>query len=367
MDPRLWLGSTFAMRCGWIRQARRMVEQDQIPPAYQQTVANLSSAYFLGSLLTRHMTRIRAGFSPVELLIAITDWCPHSCQYCYNRSGAGERKASYINLDKLDALLDEVKRAFGIRFAIITGGEPFPYVLELASRRPDFVFFTYTSGNINARMCKEMVQLGNIVPALTIVDTNPDVHDRIRGQDSLRRVMTAKDLLQTFHLPWGWSLTSSQANYHQIVEGNLLEKLAAHGPHFIRAMPWMPVGRSDVNQVLSPEQMASVGNQIRKAKQRGIEVFDYITAPVGYPCLAGGRRSFFLASDGKDGLRMSPCVFMEGEISVPLSFQPDGTSSLIETLKTHPWFARARQLAGKHQCIIHANRDNWAQLIRQDN
>ncbi|NQV13321.1 MAG: radical SAM protein [Parcubacteria group bacterium] len=364
MDWGYMLGSTFKTRCGWIWEIDRRVRAGQLPPAYQRTVVNLSAAYFFWGLLSRHLIRVRKSFSPVELLVSITDWCPHQCRYCYNRSGQGECKATYINLDRLNVILDEVKKAFGIRFAVITGGEPFPYVLKLAQRRPDFTFFVYTSGNISERACQEMVKLGNIIPALTIVDVNPEVHDYIRGSGSFQRIMTARTRLQSHQLPWGWSLTSSRINFQQLVKGGLLDKLASYQPYFIRAMPWMPVGRSDEDQVLSLAEMAQVGSNIREAQQRGIVVFDYITAPVGYPCLAGGRRSFFVAPDGKGGLRISPCVFMEGEVSVPITFRVDGSSTLLETLQNNPWFVSARDLAGRHQCIIHANRSDWPQLVR---
>jgi MoaA/NifB/PqqE/SkfB family radical SAM enzyme len=300
------------------------------------------------------------------MLIAITDWCPHHCKYCYNRSGVGERKTRFIDLDKLNVILNEMRDTFRMRFAVITGGEPFPYVLELAKRRRDFTFFTYTSGNIEPWMCREMVKLGNVVPALTIIDTNPEVHDSIRGRGNFSEVMQARRYLQEHRLPWGWSLTSSQINYEQIVSGKLLEELAALEPFLIRAMPWMPVGRADQDLVLSLEQMREVGKKIREAQQRGIRVFDYITAPVGYPCLAGGRRSFFLAPGENDfTLRVSPCVFMEDEISVSIYFREDGSSTLIDILRFDPWFANARMLAGQHQCIIHENRSNWIELIKQ--
>lgn len=364
MDIKFLLGRTFLMRCSWIRRVTSLVNQGAIPTSYNRTVANLTAAYFLRSMLARHLVRARYGFSPVEVLVSITDWCPHHCTYCYNKSGREEKKADFINLNKLDTVLQEVRRAFGIRFAIITGGEPFPYVLELAARRPDFVFFTYTSGNIDQGTCQEMVKLGNIIPAITIVDTNPTVHSSIRGPGSYGRVMGARDLFRSHQLPWGWSLTSSRKNYEQIVEGKLLEKLASLDPYFIRAMPWMPVGRSDESLVLSLEEMARVGAKIKEARKRGLVVFDYISAPVGYPCLAGGRRSFFLAPDSKDGLRISPCVFMEGEVSVPIDFDENG-STLLQVLRTNPWFVNARALAGKHQCIIHENRGNWRELVCQ--
>jgi len=270
MDIGYLLGSTFIMRCSWIQQVRRMVRAGQLPQAYQRTVANLSTAYFLGGLLSRHWTRLQNGFSPVELLIAITDWCPHHCRYCYNRSGRGECKATYIDLGKLEVMLNEVKAAFGIRFAVITGGEPFPFVLELAQRRPDFTFFVYTSGHISERTCREMTRLGNIIPALTVVDVDSDVHDHIRGQGNFQQVMAARARLRAHRLPWGWSLTSSRVNFQQLVEGDLLGKLAAYQPYFIRAMPWMPVGRADEGLVLSLEEMSRVGQMIREARARGV-------------------------------------------------------------------------------------------------
>ena len=364
MDLGYIFGSTFRMRYTWINEVGRRVQAGQLPPAYQRTVRNLGAAYFLAGLLSRHWIRLRNTFSPVEMLIAITDWCPHQCRYCYNRSGKSGCKNTFINLDRLNVVLDEMKKTFGIRFAVITGGEPFPYVLKLARRRPDFTFFTYTSGHISQRTCQEMVELGNIIPALTIVDVDPAIHNYIRGEGSFQRIMTAREQLQAHQLPWGWSLTSSRINFQQLTEGGLLEKLAAYSPYFIRAMPWMPVGNSEANQVLSLAEMARVGQKIREAQQQGVIVFDYITAPVGYPCLAGGRRSFFLAPDGKDGLRASPCVFMEEHISVPISFNSDGSSTLLEMLRCDPWFKNARVLAGRHQCIIHENRNDWRQLVR---
>lgn len=361
MKPSLVFGSTLFQRCGWVRQIHQLIRSGRLPGSYQITLENISRAYLFSGLIARHKLRLFQGFAPFVIQAAITDWCPNQCRYCYNQSGLKGAKATHMNLPRLNIILDEVQSAYGIRFAVITGGEPFPRILKL--ERPDFVFFVYTSGHITDTDCRELLQRGNIIPVLTIVDTNSQVHDHIRGKGNFDSVMAARELLLRHRLPFGWSITASRANFEQIVSQNLLGQLNGLGANFIRSIPCMPVGRMGEELSLSATQRAQVERAVRLARAAGIEVFDYI-GDSPYTCPAGADRLFSILPHGSDGIRVSPCIFMQEEISVPLVFHENGQSSLLSVLRKNPLFQQTRQLARHSECLILENPESWVALIK---
>lgn len=295
-------------------------------------------------------------------MIAITDQCPNNCLKCYNRRPGGVAPKQYhLDLKRLDVVLADLE-PYQIRFVVVTGGEPFAdgQVLEFARRHPELTMMVYTRGAFTETDCVKMRNLGTIIPALTIVDLNERIHDADRGTGSFQQVMMARQLLELGQIPFGASLTVSRVNYQAIVYDRLLDRLAEQFP-FVRCMPYMPAGDGPDWLWVSPKEMQAVRFQIRQLAQRGYPVFDYVTAPVGYPCLAGGKRSFFIGPLGPHGVEVSPCVFMRTTVAVPLRF-PRGHSDVRQVLNGAPCFVAARKLTRRYQCIIQDRRD-WPTLF----
>lgn len=363
MKVGFFLGETVALRHTWISQLALGVASQRLAPAYQRAVDNLRAGYNWRQTARRHAKRLRHGFAPVEVVIAVTDRCSRQCLKCYNRpSGDVTPEQYHLDLDRLDAVLADLV-PYRVRFVVVTGGEPFAdgRVLEFAWRHPELTMLVYTSGSFSEADCVKVRDLGTIIPALTIVDLNERIHDADRGSGSFQRVMEAKDLLELGQIPFGASLTVSRVNYRSIVYGRLLDRLAARFP-FIRCMPYMPAGDGPDWLWVSPKEMQAVRFRIRQLAQRGYPVFDYVTAPVGYPCLAGGKRSFFIGPQGPQGVEVSPCVFMRTAVAVPLRFHR-GHSDVRRVLNGAPCFVAARKLTRRYQCIIQDRPRDWPSVF----
>lgn len=367
MKVGFFLGETVALRHTWISHLALGVASQRLAPAYQRAVDNLRAGYNWRQTGRRHAQRLHHGFAPVEMVIAVTDQCPNACLKCYNRRPGGvASRQHHLDLDRLDIVLDDLA-SYRIRFVVVTGGEPFVdgRVLKFARRHPELTMLVYTSGGFTEADCVAMKELGTIIPALTVVDLKERVHDADRGAGSFQRMMETRQLLEYAQLPYGASLTVSRANYDAIVYDHLLDRLSRLFP-FIRCMPYMPAGGGPDWLWAGLSEMRAVRFRIRQLAQRGYPVFDYVTAPVGYPCLAGGKRSFFIGPYGEHGVEVSPCVFMRTAVAVPLQFRW-GCSDVRRVLNEAPCFVAARALTRRYQCIIQDRPRDWPTLFSQPN
>jgi MoaA/NifB/PqqE/SkfB family radical SAM enzyme len=319
-------------------------------------VYNLVATYHPGSLLKRARKRSELGFAPEGFVVSVTDWCNLNCNICY--PDAIKDGSVFIDLDKLDIVIQEMKREFGIRFVTLTGGEPLSHLREIAQRWPDVTFYTYTNATLLTReYCRDLQALGNVVLAVTIVGKKA-IHDYIRGAVNYEKVMAAIDLLREFSLMWGFALTESRINYQEILEGTLLDELLIFNPLFFRLIPFQPVGRGANEWALSLEEFKRLAVVIGKKQKKYKHVIfhDYINLQsLGLPCMAGGARSFYLT----EKLEVCPCVFMD--LFTPINFS-GRHSNLMEILINHHHFRNARDLAAKHPCIILHN-PNWREDI----
>ncbi|MFH1292327.1 MAG: radical SAM protein [bacterium] len=325
--------------------------------ALRRGATNLMATYSEEALQMRMGTRQEWGFAPEGYVVSVTNGCNLDCKYCYYSVGSGGQP-TYIDMDKLHIILEEMKQKFGIRFVTLTGGETTLCLHEIARRNPDITFYAYTNGiKLTAEYCQELESLGNVIIALTVIG-DKIVHDSIRGDGNYNKVMRAVENLRRSQLIWGFSLTESRANYHQIVDGRLLDELMAFEPYYFRMIPFMPAGREGDCLALTWDEFDRIAEVIREKKTAGALIHDYINDPTsGLPCLAGESKSFLITEE----FRLCPCVFMD-TFTDPLQFV-DGQSNLTDVLRTHRYFQNAREQADQHpRCIILDN-PHWRRDI----
>lgn len=327
--------------------------------ALQRGIQNLFETYSPDVLRKRAEIRSRWGFAPEGFNVSVTNACNLHCRYCYyGAESLAEDVIVHIDLDRLGIVFGEMKDQFGIRFVILTGGETTFRLREIAERYPDITFFAYTNGKLlTADFCRDLENFGNVIIALTIVGQQA-THDTIRPGNYVE-VMDAVENLRHSRLVWGFSLTESRVNYNEIVEADLLDFFLQFEPFFFRMIPFMPVGREQKDWALTLEEYAQIAAIIQDKRQRnGVLIHDYINDPtVGIGCMAGGVKNFLIT----ERFELSPCVFMD-TLTPPLEFK-DESSNLVEVLREHPYFTRARDLAARFpRCIILQN-SNWREKI----
>jgi MoaA/NifB/PqqE/SkfB family radical SAM enzyme len=318
-------------------------------------IINALKTFSQASICKRDSFSEKYGFAPQGYVLTITDKCNLCCKYCYSNSGANETSA--IQDYDIDIIINEMKNIFGIYFVTISGGEPFPDILDIARRHGDITFFVYTNGTmIDERVAKDIKSIGNIIPSISLIGKR-EYHDKIRGINNYNRVINTINILNRLDIIWGASITASNVNIDSILHENLINDIVSVGAHFIRMIPFIPVGRqySEI-KTISDKESKILGDVIKKLRDNnGIIIHDYIDDnSTGISCMAGGRRYFHITSK----TNISPCVFMD--IGKPVRInRTEKSTNITDILINDPIFINTRRLQDNcNGCIILKN-NNW--------
>lgn len=151
---------------------------------------------------------------PTFLTISPTKKCNLKCIGCYAASSPSTE--STLNWTLLNRIIEDAYSNMGMRFFVISGGEPLLYksenrtILDLAERWSDCFFLMYTNGTlINENIASRMADLGNITPAISIEGYESETEER-RGKGVYQRIIKAKDNLISNGVPFGLSVTATK-------------------------------------------------------------------------------------------------------------------------------------------------------------
>jgi MoaA/NifB/PqqE/SkfB family radical SAM enzyme len=293
-----------------------------ISPAYYRKLADIMVKNIViegGDVQTQQEFKALHGRRPPGFLtISPTKSCNLKCKGCYaSSSGLAHEKLSW---EVFDRLLTEARDIFGIRFIVISGGEPFTYkddgkdLLDMVAKHDDMFFMAYTNSLlIDDEKAERMAKLGNFVPAISIEGWREKTDER-RGQGVFDGILASIDRLQKHGIPFGISLTATKENCEELFSDDFmdyffLEKGAVIGWVF----HYMPIGRSFTLDLMpTPQQrqwMWQRSWQLIKGKKIFLADFwNHGTLVDG--CLASGRSSgggyLYINWDGK----VMPCVFV---------------------------------------------------------
>jgi MoaA/NifB/PqqE/SkfB family radical SAM enzyme len=252
---------------------------------------------------------------PGLMVISPTRTCNLRCTGCYASAGpSGER----MDWDVFNRIVTEAKKLWGMRFFVISGGEPFTYrshgkgLLDMVSEHPDCFFMCYTNGTlINQPLAGRIAQAGNLTPAIS-VEGFERLTEKRRGPGVFKKVLDAMDHLRHAGVPFGVSLTATRENAEEILSDAFIdfffeERQAVYGWLF----QYMPIGKAyTLDLLVTPQQRLRMWRRtwhlIRKRKIMLADFWNCGTTSEGCIAACAPVGYFYIDWNGK----IMPCVFV---------------------------------------------------------
>jgi len=283
---------------------------------------------------------------PSLLVISPTKTCNLHCNDCYASSGSG---AEHLEWDVFDRIITEGKELWGVRFFVISGGEPLLYrsqgksLLDAVMKHSDCFFQMYTNGTlIDEQMAECIADAGNLIPAISVEGFEVRTDGR-RGAGVFQRVLKAMANLRQVGVPFAISLTATRNNAQEILSDKFInfffnEQQAVFGWLF----QYMPIGRSyTLDLLVTPEQRLWMWRRtwqiIRERKIMLADFWNCGTAANG--CIAAGRSGGYLYIDWSG--KVMPCAFVPySPANIHEIYQRGGT---IDDIYELPYLQAIRQ------------------------
>lgn len=252
---------------------------------------------------------------PGFLVISPAKACNLRCPDCYAASGANPEK---LSAQEFRRIIREAKGLWGIRFFVISGGEPFLWrdgktgLLEVIGENPDCLFMAYTNGTlIDDRNADRLAELANLTPAISLEGFEKET-DRRRGKGTYKRALEAMARLREMGVPFGISLTATSENYRLLLSDPFLEEFfVRQGATYGWIFQYMPIGRrADMSLMLSPEERLWMWRRGWEViREKGYFLMDFWNqGTVSGGCISGGRHTGYLYIDWNGDVY--PCVFV---------------------------------------------------------
>jgi len=297
-----------------------LLNQRLARPVIRSVARNLVSGIMIGGGQQSPISRFHGMFGtypPGFLTLSPGKMCNLHCKGCYANAGVDSEKLDWHTFDRI---IYEAKTLWGIRFLVISGGEPLAYssegkgILDAAEKHPDVFFLMYTNGTlINESVAKRLSELGNVTPAISVEGWRERTDER-RGAGVYDKVLKGMEILRHAGVPFGISLTATRHNVEEIFSDEFInfffkEQGALYGWLF----HYMPIGRSFTLDLMpSPEQRVWMWKRVWEIiDQRKIFLADFWNhATLSDGCLAAGRSNGggYLYVDWNGAV--SPCVFV---------------------------------------------------------
>lgn len=249
------------------------------------------------------------------LVISPAKACNLRCTGCYAASGKNPEK---LTADEFRRIIREAKELWGVRFFVISGGEPFIWrdgktrLLDLVEENPDCFFMAYTNGTlVDDRTADRLADTANFTPALSVEGFREETDAR-RGSGTYDRILQAMARLRERGVPFGISLTATKKNYRLLLSDEFLDELfIRQGATYGWIFQYMPIGReTDLQLMPSPEDRLWMWRRgweiIRKRGYFLVDFWNQGTVSAG--CISGGRHAGYLYIDWNGDV--FPCVFV---------------------------------------------------------
>jgi len=252
---------------------------------------------------------------PGFLTISPGKKCNLKCIGCYAASG-GEFKEK-LDFETVDKIVQEKTDLWGSFFTVVSGGEPLLWksdgkgLLDLARSHPDNYFMFYTNGTlINKKMAKELAELGNLTPAISVEGFEKETDER-RGKGVFKKVLVAMENLREVGVPFGVSLTATKNNAEIVISDELVDFFfEKQGAIYGWIFQYMPIGRhQSLDLMVTPEQRKWMFEQEKHIiHDKNIFLPDFWNGGVySSGCLAGGRAGGYIYIEWNGNV--TPCVF----------------------------------------------------------
>ncbi|MCL5959148.1 MAG: radical SAM protein, partial [Chloroflexi bacterium] len=245
--------------------------------------------------------------SPACVVLSPTMRCNLRCHGCY---AGNYTKKDDLPQDVLERVIGEA-RELGVHFYIVSGGEPLIYepLFDVFKKFNDCAFQFYTSGHlIDEQKAKKIVELGNVVPAISIEGFKEQTELR-RGPNGFDRVMRAMDILREAHALFAFSVTVTRLNYDEVTSDAFIDLMIEKGAGYGWYFTYIPIGRNpDLSLMPTPEQRDGLRKFINRTREtKPMLMGDFWNdGPLSEGCLSGGRRYLHINNKGD----VEPCVFI---------------------------------------------------------
>jgi MoaA/NifB/PqqE/SkfB family radical SAM enzyme len=337
-----------------IHSFQRALDRKQISRGVLHTLLRSAFANYVNEMQDEESKDAGARFAlkhggqkpPGLMVISPTRTCNLRCTGCYASAGpSGER----LDWDVFDRIITEAKKLWGMRFFVISGGEPFTYrshgksLLDMVKKHHDCFFLSYTNGTlIDARMAARIAEAGNLTPAIS-VEGFEKLTDQRRGPGVFQSVLDAMGHLRQAGVPFGVSLTATRENAEELLSDAFIDfffeqQQAMYGWLF----QYMPIGKAyTLDLLVTPQQRLWMWRRTwQLIRERQILLADFwncgttsegciaACAPVGY---------FYIDWNGK----IMPCVFVPySAANIHDIYRQGGTLDDVYEL---PYFQAIRQ------------------------
>ena len=284
---------------------------------------------------------------PSTLTISPGKTCNLQCTGCYASAGPTAEK---LDWSTFDSIITEAKTLWGVRFLVISGGEPLAYrsegkgLLDAAEKHPDVLFMFYTNGTlIDEKTAQRIAALGNVTPAISVEGWHERTDER-RGVGVFDKILAAMEQLRKAGVFFGISLTATRHNVEEILSEEFIDYFfEQQGAFYGWIFQYMPIGRSFTLDLMpTPEQRLWMWKRSWEiVKKRKIFLADFWNhGTLSNGCIAGGRARgggyLYIDWDG----HVSPCVFVPySPVNVKDIYAKGGT---LNDVWANPFFADIR-------------------------
>ena len=197
-------------------------------------------------------------YFPPFIYISVLNSCNLRCQGCWVDVDKPQVK---IDLENLNSIVNDAK-AHGNSFFGILGGEPMlhPDLFDFFAQHPDCFFQLFTNGQmITDKKAKQLRQLGNVTPLISIEGTEDVANERRGGKDVLNRTLRGLDNCINNKILTGVATSLCQTNIDDLLTEEWLRKLIDRGVHYAWYHTYRPVGPQIHEELaLTPEQARRV-------------------------------------------------------------------------------------------------------------
>lgn len=285
--------------------------------------------------------------STTFITISPTKKCNLNCTGCYASSNA--TCTASLDWTLLDKIIEDLYNNMGMRFFVISGGEPLLYksenktILDLAHKWNDCFFLMYTNGTlINDDIASQMASAGNITPAISVEGFETET-DKRRGEGVFRKIINAKNSLIKNGVPFGLSVTATKENIGLMLDDSFYEYYFDNfGATYMWVFQYMPIGREfSTDLMITPVQRVELFKQEMKIlidKKHFIADF-WNSAILSNGCISCGKPHgyFYINWDGN----IMPCVFVPHYLDNVKSLYSSG-KKLSDALFS-PLFVKGRE------------------------
>lgn len=293
--------------------------------------------------------RMKQGeYFPPFIYLSILNSCNLRCQGCWVDVDKPQVK---IDLEDLNKVVIDAKQ-HGNSFFGILGGEPFmhPELLDFLAEHPDCFFQVFTNGQmITEKKAKQLRQLGNATPLISIEGTEVVANERRGGKDVLNRTLRGLDNCLNNKILTGVATSLCQTNIDELLTEDWLRSLINRGVHYAWYHTYRPVGPK------IHEELALTPEQARKVRQFVVDM--RVKLPIGIidAYYDGEGRALCPMATGISH-HVSPTGAVEPcpIIQVATDNIKDNNHSIYETLTTSAFLRDFRETAAKHTrgCIV---------------